>query len=353
MDDLIIRALQGRAGPDEEDLSRWRRQSEANERRYRALARLWSVTEVAKPDFEVETAPDPETLISEVARAGEKKSAPELRPAPKLEPLPMVSRTRRSRAPVWRALKVAALAALFVPVGLGIGALLDTGAPAALDVTEITTGSGEMTTVTLGDGSSIRVGPRSRLRLSWEGSNQVGWLDGRAFFGIQADPSRTFTVRTPHGEAAVLGTRFEVRSEDEEFRVLVVDGSVKVSAAEVEAELRGGEMSESRPGQPPSTSMVDDVHAQLDWMGNALVFQATPFRRALDEVERAYGVDVILERPALGDLAVTATFTDQEVDEVILILCEIVGVDCSMENGLVRVGSGERPAESSSGGPRQ
>ena len=178
---------------------------------------------------------------------------------------------------------------------------------------------------------AIRVGPRSTLRFTQEGTEPVVWLDGQAFFGVQSDSTRRFIVRTEHGEAVALGTRFEVQSEDEEFRVLVVEGSVRVSAAGAAVELSEGLMSESRDGAPPSTTRVEDVHERLAWLGTTLMFRNTPLGRAIAEIEDRYQVEVVLDATQLEDLTVTATFTEQEAEQVVFVICEMIGARCAVD----------------------
>jgi ferric-dicitrate binding protein FerR (iron transport regulator) len=331
MDHLIIRSLQGRAAPAEEaELTAWRRDGQENQRRYATLARLWSMTGAARPALEVGPAPDPGLLIGKaeawLAEEPSRKGAGG-------------RRTTRRQPGMLTTLNVAALAAAFIPVGFGLAHLLgpaDPG-PGPLAESEITTGAGEMTTVELSDGTSIRLGPRSRLRLSRDASGRVADLDGRAFFGVQSSPGERFAVRTRHGSVFVLGTRLEVRSEQESFRVLVVDGSVRVAVGEASAELMAGEMSQSVNGGPPAVFTVDDVYAQLDWMGNAMVFQATPLRRVIFEIELRYDVEVVLESPGLAEFTVTAAFTGQTVGHVVAVICEIIGAECLIENRQVRI----------------
>jgi transmembrane sensor len=238
-------------------------------------------------------------------------------------------------------LKVAALGLLFMPLGFGIGWLACGGLRVASVVpeTEIITGEGEMATIAMQDGGSIRLGSRSRLRLTHEKDARVAWLEGRAFFGISSDPSRPFVVRTEHGEATVLGTRFEVRNEDVEFRVLVVEGSVQVSSGGKNAELQAGEMSRARSGEAPDVWAVDDVYAELGWMGNALVFQSTPLPSAIREIELRYGVTVLLLTPSLADLSITATLSNLQVHDVAMIVCEIVGARCFIDSDTIRMES--------------
>lgn len=353
MHELIMKSLGGQTTEAEEaQLRRWRASSSENEELYRSLTRLWALTGVAAPEWET-AEPPIASLIAKAEAAGEVEHIrlyDAERMAPGAEKTSVTSGTdpkgegterpsrRLSTWRRWRALGMRA--AVFVGLGIGlglVGAGLRTG-PEFLAASEVVTGVGEMTTVTLGDGSSIRLGPKSRLRLEDEDGQRMAWLDGRAFFGVHADASRPFVVKTSYGEARVFGTRFEVRTEEEEFRVLVVEGSVAVSAGGSEVHLSESEMSRSIGGSPPSREAVSDVFQQLDWLGNALVFQATPVDRAFQEIERRYGVEAVIEDPRISDLSVTAAFTGQSVEDVVRIICETVGAQCVLDGDRVRVG---------------
>lgn len=350
MDALIIRSLQGKISDRQEKaLRRWRDADPANERRYQEIRRLWSLSGYGAAV--AEDAPDSHDLV---ARAEERIEAVtttfDLAGAPgdsgssegleaKRPPRRMRGRPERwSRAVGW-----GAVAAALVAVGFGIGHLAGRtggGPPTAL-AGEIDTGGGEMTTLSLPDGSSVRLGPRSHLRFSESEDERTLYLRGRAFFGVEHDPSRSFVVKTDHGRAVAVGTRFEVRTDTEDFRVLTVDGKVAVSVGDVELELGEHEMTSVSPGRPPSKSRVTDVYRELRWMGNHLVFRATPLGRAVEEVERRYGVPVSLERTDLEGFPVTATFTGRAVEDVVLVLCEIARARCEFEQDRIRIGTEE------------
>jgi ferric-dicitrate binding protein FerR (iron transport regulator) len=72
-------------------------------------------------------------------------------------------------------------------------------------------------------------------------------------------------------------------------------------------------------------------------MGNALVFQGTSLERAAEEIERHFDVTVVLEAPELSGTTLSVTFTDEELDDVIMVVCEIVGALCLIEDDRVRV----------------
>lgn len=350
MDALIIRSLQGKLSHRQEQrLRRWREAHPTNERRYQELRRLWTLSGYGASV--AEEFPDTEELLERAEEAAEVTSptvdalgAPEIeatRDGLELErsrPRTRGGPTRRSRIVGW-----GAAAAALVALGFGIAHLAGTvgGDPSPVLAGEIETGDAEMTTLTLSDGSSVRLGPRSHLRFRESEEERTLYLQGRAFFGVEHDPSREFVVETDYGRAVAVGTRFEVRTDREDFRVLTVDGRVAVSAGGVELELGEHEMSSASPGRRPSKSRVSDVYEELRWMGNHLVFRATPLRRAVEELERRYGVQVSIERPDLEDFPVTATFTGDAVEDVVLVLCEIARVRCEFDEDRIRIGTNE------------
>lgn len=367
MDDLILRVLSGEADDaDGERLETWRAEARENALQYQRWRRLWELSALGGPVISDAPAPCASELIRRGEMLRKSESPPTLRgPWSEHDEAAGVAEegeeaagvpAGRNRAMRW----AAALAALLIPAAVAVGlargggeapgagggpTTADTSAPTM----QVATAANEVTTINLSDGSGIRVGPGSRVQIT-EGTDRITiHLEGRAFFGVPPDQSRRFVVTTPLGEAAVLGTRFEVRSEDEEFRVLVVEGAVHVLAGQSEAELRAGEMGRSIQGSIPTTSEVDDVAGELDWLGNALFFQATPLATALREVEERFEVMIHLEAPTLADQTVTASFVDQEAKEVLAVLCAIVGAQCRWDMGdegppLVEIGLPADPA---------
>lgn len=333
IEDLIVRSLQGNADAvEQEHLRRWRARAGENELKYQEVAAVWSLTGIGSSETSGKPALDGNVVIAlaEFLGRGERKSSASPTGSPQY-----VDRGKYPRLVAWTGLLAASLAGL----GFGVGHISGgSGSGANPLYSEIVTGENEMATFALADGTAIRVGPESTLRLFHDGDDATVWLDGLAFFGVEPDPSRTFTVRTKHGDAMALGTRFEVRSQEHDFRVLVVEGNVRVSASGAAVELSEGLMTESRDGAPPSTARVLDVDELLDWMGTTLMYRNTPVRRAVAEIGRRYGIQILLDDPALAELTITATFTDQAVESVILVICEMIGAQHSVdEDGRIHI----------------
>ncbi len=91
------------------------------------------------------------------------------------------------------------------------------------------TAVGETRTVSLVDGSVVTLDTNSRIDVHFtEHQRDITLKRGTAFFDVTPNKSRPFVVTAALGRTTVLGTRFEIRSEPNEMRVLLVDGSLRL-----------------------------------------------------------------------------------------------------------------------------
>ena len=249
----------------------------------------------------------------------------------------LFSRAREvsARAPRRVALSWAhvAAAATIVLAAAGVGRLSHVPAPAQADGAsgaEIVTGAAELVTVKLADGSVVRLAPSSRLRLGDRGAPRSVTLAGRAYFAIRRDPAHPFLVHTAAGTARVLGTRFELATTGGDLEITVVEGHVALDAAQNTVDVRGGQRTRIARGAAQIPHRLDDPVAALRWVGTFLTFQETPLAEAMRQVERAYGMRVVVADTVLARETVTATFTSQSGTEVIAVLCSVVSAHCRM-----------------------
>ena len=207
-------------------------------------------------------------------------------------------------------------------------------------VREVTTGSNETATVLLDDGTVARLAPRSRLRLSENGGSREVSLVGRGYFAVAKRNGELFRVLTPQGEVTVLGTRFELNSDSEDLRLTVVEGTVELAVDENVERVESGQIARVLRGTTLPVQTVENPAELIDWMGNFLAFQATPLGEAVREIERLYGVTVLIEDPALSSRTVTSHFSDWPLATMIDALCLIAHANCSIEGDTVRMKSG-------------
>lgn len=307
---------------EENELRAWRRSSLRNEEYYQETARTWMLTGLADPikrQAVPSAVPAAEGLI---ARAG--------RSVPAAGPRPGATRHRT----LWLSWGIAA-AGILAFAGAGAITWWRESAITGLGAAEFVTGESQMVTARLGDGSVVRLAPRSQLRVSGRHGQRDVWLDGRAFFAVAKQPNHPFTVHTRVGDAVALGTRFELRVENDELRLATVEGLVALSAGGVRVEVGRGEVSSVIRGAPPTVVKIDNVLPLLDWVGNFIAFQSTPLSEVGHELERRYGARVHIHEEALADRTVTAWFTDESLEEVVAIICRVVDAQCSIHDSIV------------------
>jgi transmembrane sensor len=315
MDQVIIRAIEGLAEPEElEALGRWRAESPENERRYREVSALWRLTgerseiDPAPPIPKVATLLDPEWAGSRSAR------------------------TQR-RLPA----KAVAVAALFL-VALGVGHfMLSSGADELRVAERFEAGSVEPVTVTLDDGSVARLAPGTTLEVEMDSDGRRLHLDGRAYFAVQAEERREFVVHAGGGTARVLGTRFEVDSGNDRLRVMVVDGRVVMATGAGESELGSGDVGEASDDQSLTVHRVTDPERRLEWMGAWIGLTATPLSRVAEELGSRFEIAFDFVDPALGERTISGWFADDDVDHMVEVICRAAAVACRTDADTVRV----------------
>lgn len=260
---------------------------------------------------------------------------PELQRADPPTAAELFSRARATRAPAPRRFTLSwvqvAAAATIAVAAAGIGRLSSGPGPArdeGIPGAEIVTGAGELVTVKLADGSVVRLAPSSRLRLGDGASPRTVTLAGRGYFAIRRDPARPFLVHTAAGTARVLGTRFELATTGSDLEITVVEGHVALDAAQNTVDVRDGQRTRIARGAAQVPHRVDDPVAALQWVGTFLAFQGTPLAEAMRQVERAYGIHVVVTDTVLARETVRATFTSQSGTEVVSVLCSIVNAHC-------------------------
>lgn len=303
---MIARVLSGEASDIErQQVVRWRRESPENECTFQELEKVWRISALRMENERMPTPPPVERIV---AAAEARRS--DATPLPRRRLVPSVS---------WRWAAVAAAATIVA--GVGITTLRQT--PDAV----FFTGPDQTSTLSLNDGSVVRLGPDSRLQV-WAANHRTVSLDGTAFFAVSADSSNPYTIRTETGIAEVLGTRFELRAGQDSLRLVVVEGRVALEAGGQQVEVGKGAMSSIVNGSAPAPPRAADVWDLLDWSGGLLIFQSTPLTEVFAEVSSQFGIAVNVRDSVLANRSVTAWFEDETLEEVVGTVCQVVGATC-------------------------
>lgn len=172
------------------------------------------------------------------------------------------------------------------------------------------TGTGEVRTVALSDGSRAYLAPGSAISFDIDQkSRAVHLLRGRAFFDVKRDPGRTFKVATGKATVTVLGTAFEVDRQDTGASVAVQRGVVEVAYADrgIFALLHRGEaVTIDWQGSARRESVHSDRIA--GWVQGKLFVKNRPIGEVLRDLRPWYSGYIVIRGSGLQTRRVTGIY---------------------------------------------
>ena len=130
-----------------------------------------------------------------------------------------------------------------------------------------------------------------------ETSREVS-LSGEAYFEVQHDAQAPFVVSTNGLDIKVLGTRFNIRNDDNDHRITTVllEGAVKAYASGDEkaaVRLRPSQqlVFDTRTG---AMRLTDEPSADrsINWIDGRFCFEHDTFAEIVAELKRYYNVDI-------------------------------------------------------------
>jgi ferric-dicitrate binding protein FerR (iron transport regulator) len=238
------------------------------------------------------------------------------------------NRGQQRRKALWRP-GLAAAALLVLAVGIAVvyrGRTGDGSEQISSAAQEYRTARGEQRDITLSDASKIVLSAGSSVRVPADfAENRTVRLEGEAFFDVEPDASRPFTVLSGPARTRVLGTAFNVSTHP--------GGAVEVAVVNGRVELRhdaedgsGAVLNPGQAGRLQGNAEIVvrtvDVNDYIAWRQGRLVFRDVSLSEVTATLERWYEVDLEIGDATLAQQHVTAFFEKQNLNEVLDVLAE-------------------------------
>jgi transmembrane sensor len=174
------------------------------------------------------------------------------------------------------------------------------------------TGTAELRTIRLQDGSEVTLAPDSAVAVSYEpGERRVRLLQGEAFFAVASDRQRPFRVTARSVQASVLGTSFDVRLDEATVTVAVQEGRVLVEATD-EVTGRGETLQAGQAvrvaGKGEFARLAEKPGMIAAWRRGELYLRNRPLGEAVSEIRRYFPGAIIVTDAALETLPTTGVF---------------------------------------------
>lgn len=236
----------------------------------------------------------------------------------------------------WRVMGLVAAAGL---AAIAVLAQYRTGsAPDTLR--EYRTAVGQRDSVRLPDGSTVVLAPGSRLTVAadYGKANREVTLDGAAYFDVQHDAARPFSVHTANADIRDIGTAFAVKTADAgEVTVHVTHGIVALSArgrAAAAVELHAGDrgvLAQEAVTVRRGTVTADDVA----WTRGLLAYRDASLSEVRADLMRWYGLDLRVSDSTLAARTLTASFRGDSAAQVVRVIALALGAEVVQQGDTV------------------
>lgn len=199
------------------------------------------------------------------------------------------------------------------------------------------TAQAEISDIVLADGSTVTLGAQSGISVQFGlDERRVVLESGEAFFSVVSE-TRPFIVVADDTEVRVVGTKFEIRRENEGIRIGVAEGVVEVihdAGAAVSAEtperstayLEAGQQIVAAAGRELAAAVEVDAGVPGAWRDRRLIYQNAPLEQVIADADRYYAGRITIASEEIRTLPITATFHSDDISEMIDLLSQILPV---------------------------
>ena len=207
------------------------------------------------------------------------------------------------------------------------------------EIIRIETGYGETRSVSLSDGSEIKLNALSQLEYPkrFKGKERTLTLVGEARFEVVKSPDKPFKVNTELLQVEVLGTVFNLKAypEESQAETALQEGSVRLNYPNGKSEIL-------QPGQT-AIWQKNTVTSQIiekefpEWTQGVLKFENAALETIIQTLARQYQSRFEIEDDK-KQLRITGSFhTSQSLDEIMEILKEAGNFSYRKEGGTIRI----------------
>lgn len=148
--------------------------------------------------------------------------------------------------------------------------------------------------LTLGDGTKVWLNSESSVRypVAFNGDTREVDITGEAYFEVAKDASKKFLVRAGESFTEVLGTHFNINSysDEQQIKITLLEGSVKVSKNAKEMLLTPGQQAQVAN----NISLAGNVNLEqvMAWKNGLFSFDNADLSTVMRQISRWYNVEI-------------------------------------------------------------
>jgi ferric-dicitrate binding protein FerR (iron transport regulator) len=232
--------------------------------------------------------------------------------------------------------------AAFVLVLLGIGAVVyfTTNHKPVTEMVQVDTGNEANTLIkTLTDGTVIYIAQNSQFSFPthFESESRNVQLKGEAFFDIASNPDIPFIIETDEALIQVLGTAFNVKTQNGTgFELFVDRGKVKVSLkndpSHSQVVVAGEKIAEFKNNLVKSKYVNKNTNL---WYRQRMHFKDESLQNIINVLNRNFNTTFVVAEKETGNRKLTVTFYNETAETMTELICLTLNLKSQNINGSV------------------
>lgn len=227
----------------------------------------------------------------------------------------------------------------------------------AVETASYASAAGQLRELRLSDGSRATLSGDSRIDVAMSrGERRIVLMRGEAFFEAAKDRQRPFVVDADARRVVAVGTRFSVRRDGPDLRVVVTEGLVRLESGSSQGQPpaptallpAGSSAHATRSGVLVRAGTVAEAERALDWRSGFLHFDDTPLAAAAAEFNRYSGRTLLMGDDATAALRIGGNFRWSNVDGFVRLLEQGFDVRAERRGEIIVLHDSREPARHAS-----
>ncbi|MDO5981296.1 FecR family protein [Flavivirga spongiicola] len=208
----------------------------------------------------------------------------------------------------------------------------------------ITTQKAEKKEIILEDSTKITLNANSVLSYPkhFSGNTREVAIKGEAFFEVTKNTEKPFIVTTEDGmKIKVLGTSFNVKSysEDKNVETTLVTGKVKVIEENKNTVVELSPSQKATYIKKEDKMIVEkvDVKNFTSWKEGKLIYNDTPMRQVIKDLERTYDLKFDVTSNKILDYKYKGEFDNLDIKQILDLFEVSSPITYSIQNNIIRL----------------
>jgi len=315
------------SGEEESEFSLWLNADEKNQQYFKNIEQIWKIPDKPLP------LPDVEKAYQNV-----KYKSGIIDPDTKQSLKPTLRKTIIYKYNSLLGSRIIQAAAIMIIISLISFILYQPASPAKM--IELIVANAERKDLVLPDGTQIILDAGSIMTYpeKFNTDERKVYLNGEAYFQVETNPDQPFIIETNDALITVLGTKFNIRSwqEEEQITVAVAHGKVSLTCLNnnepvSKVTLRTNQVSYMAKGGNPSAPQYADIESFLSWQQREKYFKSVPLVTVLDQLQRWYDVEFHLPNDKSGNQPINIFIENKPIENIIEVIALINNYDYEIQ----------------------